>query len=98
MLAWHRGEERQGEDGQEVLSRLVQGDLEGAGVGGGQARDAAGLAGAEGGGAGDQVRVLLPVRGGLFVVEPLDGGDEVGGGDLAVDRRSVADPGRRVKV
>jgi hypothetical protein len=93
VLAWHRGEERQGEDGQEVLGRLVQGDGEGAGVGGGQARDAAGLAGAERSGPGDEVGVVLAVGGALVVVEPLDGGDEVLGGDFAVDWGGVADPG-----
>ena len=92
VLAGHRGEARQGEDGQEVAGRLVQGDDEGAGVRGAQARDAAGLSGAERCGAGDEIRVLLPVRGGLFVVEPLDGGDEILGDDLAVDRGAVADP------
>ena len=63
VLPWHRGEQRQGEDRQKVGGRLDQGDLEGVGVGGGQARDAAGLAGAERGGPGDEVRVLLPARG-----------------------------------
>ena len=86
VLARHRSEERLGEDPQEVAGRPVQGDLQGVGVGGGQARDPLGLPGSERLGAGDQVRVLLPARGGLPVVEPLDGGDEVGGGDFAVDR------------
>jgi hypothetical protein len=37
VLCWHRGEQRLGEDRQEVGGGLVQGDLESAGVGGGQA-------------------------------------------------------------
>src|SRR4029453_1734554 len=61
--------------------------------GGDQARDAGGFAGTERSGPGDEAGVLLPVRWGLLVVDPLDGGDEVGGGDLAVDRGAVADPG-----
>jgi hypothetical protein len=93
VLPWHRGEARQGEDGQEVTGRPVQGDLQGAGVEAAQARDAAGLSGAERFGAGDQAGVELPARRVLLVVEPFDGGDEVGGGDLTVDRRGVADPG-----
>jgi hypothetical protein len=93
IFAWHRGEQRLGEDPQKVGGWLVQGDGEGMGIGGGQARDAAGLAGAERSGPGDEVRVLLPARGVVLVVEPLDGGDEVGGGDLAVDWGGVADPG-----
>src|SRR4029453_7093871 len=92
VLPWHRGEERQGQDGQEVAGRPVQGDPQGAGVGGGQARDAAGLAGTIPAGPRNEGGVELAVRGALLVVDPLAGGDEVGGGDLAVDRGGIADP------
>jgi hypothetical protein len=60
VLPWHGGEQRQGEDRQEVTGRPDQGDPEGTGVGGGQARDPLGLAGTERRGADDQVRVLPP--------------------------------------